>query len=136
MIKVNIPQKQPMNSEAILFICGVYNFLFALFHIFFWRLFNWKNDLRKTSTANKAIIQILNLRLIYIFILMSVIYIFFSDELLQTNLGRLLLIGFAGFWFGRTIEQFIFLRIKSLLVHSLTAIFIIGTVLHLLPLFL
>jgi len=125
-----------MNSEAILFICGVYNFLFALFHIFFWRLFNWKNDLRKTSTANKAIIQILNLRLIYIFILMSVIYIFFSDELLQTNLGRLLLIGFAGFWFGRTIEQFIFLRIKSLLVHSLTAIFIIGTVLHLLPLFL
>jgi hypothetical protein len=53
---------------------------------------------------------------------------------METKLGLVLLIGFLGFWVGRTIEQFIFLRVKSKMVTILTIVFFIGIVIHLLPL--
>ncbi len=123
-----------MESISILYICGIYNLFFAIFHMFFWKIFNWKKDLEKNSIANRAIMQILNLRLIYIFLLMAYIYLFFPKELMETKIGYSLLIGFLGFWIGRTIEQFIFLRVKSKMVNILTGIFLVGVVIHLLPL--
>jgi hypothetical protein len=100
----------------------------------FWRIFNWKTDLQKNTLGNRAIMQILNIRLIYVFILMSVVYFFYGSQMLETSLGFVLLIGFLGFWIGRTIEQFIFLRVKSKMVTILTIVFMAGIVLHALPL--
>jgi FtsH-binding integral membrane protein len=54
--------------------------------------------------------------------------------LLESELGFVLLVGFLGFWVGRTIEQFIFLRVKSKMVTILTIVFFIGIILHGLPL--
>ena len=65
---------------------------------------------------------------------MAFIYFFYTEELISTKIGFVLLIGFLGFWIGRTIEQFIFLRVKSKMVTILTVIFFIGIVIHLLPL--
>ena len=121
-------------TEIVLSLCGLYNFVFAIFHILFWKIFNWKEDLKNNSIANRAIIQILNIRLIYIFILMGLSYLFFSEQLMNSTLGQFILVGFFGFWLGRTIEQFIFLRLKSPFVHILTTVFIFGTVLHFIPL--
>jgi hypothetical protein len=118
----------------LLKICGIYNLAFAIFHIMFWKLFNWKDDLAKLRAGNRAVMQILNIRLIYVFLLMFVIYTFYAPQLLETPLSFVLLIGFLGFWTGRLIEQFIFLRIKSTMVTILTIVFIIGVILHLLPL--
>jgi hypothetical protein len=120
-------------NNFFLYLCGGYNLAFAVFHIFFWKIFNWKEDLKRVSIANRAIIQILNLRLIYFFLLMAIIYFFYTDELMNTSLGFSLLIGFLFFWIGRTIEQFIFLRIKSSMVTALTLIFFTGVIIHLLP---
>ncbi len=125
-----------MDKISILYICGIYNFLFAIFHMFFWKIFNWKNDLKKNSIANQAIMQILNIRLIYIFLLMAFVYIFYPEQLMETRIGNILLIGFSGFWIGRTIEQFIFLKVKSKMANALTVIFIIGIIIHLTPLIL
>jgi len=122
-----------MNKTLFLNLCGIYNLAFAIFHVLFWKIFKWNEDLKGNSVGNRAIIQILNIRLIYIFLLMSVIYFFYPDQLLETKIGFVLLIGFAGFWIGRTIEQFIFLRIKSKMVTVLTIVFFAGIVLHLLP---
>ncbi|MCD4835107.1 MAG: hypothetical protein K8R31_15015 [Bacteroidales bacterium] len=125
-----------MDKISILYICGIYNFLFAIFHMFFWKIFNWKKDLKKNSIANQAIMQILNIRLIYIFLLMAFVYIFYPEQLMETRIGNILLIGFSGFWIGRTIEQFIFLKVKSKMANALTVIFIIGIIIHLTPLIL
>lgn len=122
-----------MDKTTLLNICGFYNLAFAIFHISFWRIFKWNKDLKSISIGNRAIIQILNIRLIYIFLLMAFIYFFYSDQLIGTKLGFVLLIGFLGFWIGRTIEQFIFLRVKSKMVTILTIVFFIGIVIHLLP---
>jgi len=123
-----------MDKTFLLYLCGAYNLVFAIFHISFWKIFKWKEDLKGNSVGNRAIMQILNIRLIYIFLLMAFIYFFYPDQLLETKIGFVLLIGFLVFWIGRTIEQFIFLRVKSKMVTILTIVFFAGIVIHLLPL--
>ena len=78
--------------------------------------------------------QILNLRLVYFFLFVGIACFAFPVTLVQTTFGRFFLAGMSLFWAGRAIEQFIFLRVSNKLVHILTAIFILGTVLFALPL--
>lgn len=122
--------------KTIIFICGLYNVAFAFFHFGFWKIFQWNTDLKKLSFANKAIMQILNIQLCYYFILTAIICFVFPTELLTTKFGNWFLIGSSTFWLIRTIQQFIFLRVNNYKIHLLTFIFLIGTVLFLLPIFL
>lgn len=122
--------------KLIIYLCGAYSVGFAIFHLFFWRLFNWKNELQKLSIANRAILQISNLRLIYLSFLVSFICFCFPTELISTTLGNTFLAGMSLCWLGRTIEQFIFLRVNKRMVHVLTILFVLGTILFALPLFL
>jgi hypothetical protein len=117
-------------------LCGIYNLLFAGFHVAFWRFFGWKSELAKLHPANRAIVQVLNLRMIYVFLLFGLLCLAFSEALLTTPLGHFLLGGMAVFWFGRLAEQLLFLRIRAWQVHFLTVIFLLGTVLHGLPFWL
>jgi hypothetical protein len=125
-----------MSGEMIIYCCGIYAVAFAIFHIMFWRIFNWKKDLQNISVANRAIIQIANSRLIYVFLFTAFVCFFYTDELLTTRLGHVFLAGSSIFWFGRTIEQFVFLGYKHKVVNLLTIIFIIGAILFAIPLFL
>ena len=72
-----------------------------------------ENDLKKLNVANKAIIQIANIRLIYIFLGIAIVCFVFHKELVSSNLGYVFLLGISLFWLGRTIEQFNFLRVKN-----------------------
>lgn len=125
-----------MSHPILIFLCGMYSIAFAVFHLMFSRLFSWKTDLKKLSVANRAIMKIANLRLIYIFFLIGALCFCFPDDLEHTPLGRFLLAGISLFWFCRTIEQFVFLKVNNVMVHALTLIFIIGTILFALPLLL
>lgn len=123
-------------AEWMLRLGGLHCLGFALFHLAFWRFFGWKHELAKLSAANRAIMQILNLRLIYVFVGMAVLSLAFTRELLDTRLGHVVLAFMAVFWLGRTIEQFVFLRINDWRVHLLTALFVLGAVLYAVPLWL
>lgn len=122
--------------ETIIIICGLYNFAFALFHFSFWKMFKWDSELKKLSFANKGIMQILNIQICYYFIFTGIICFVFPTELLTTKLGNWFLIGSSIFWLIRTIQQFIFLRASHYKIHILTFIFLIGTILFLLPVLL
>ncbi len=123
-----------MSRDLLVQLCGIHSFAFAAFHLAFWKLFDWKRDLQKASVATRAVTQILNLRLIYLFLGIGVLCFAFTRELHATPLGRALLVFMSLFWVGRTIEQFVFLRINTPLVHVLTALFVLGTILFALPL--
>jgi hypothetical protein len=123
-----------MTSDWIIWLGGAHALAFAVFHGFFWRLFDWKNDLRKLSLANRAIMQIANLRLIYFFLMVAFICFFFSGELSDSRLGQVFLLGLSLFWLGRLVEQFIFLRVNHRLAHALSLAFALGTALFALPL--
>ena len=77
--------------------------------------------------------QILNIQLSYYFIFTGLICFAFPNELLTTKLGNWFLIGNSIFWLIRTIQQFIFLRANLFQVHVLTFVFVIGTLLFLVP---
>ncbi|MEZ0472319.1 hypothetical protein [Luteimonas salinilitoris] len=124
-----------MSNERLILLCGLHSLGFALFHLAFWKLFDWKHELRKVGLPTRAITQILNLRLVYVFAGIAAICFLFPAELYGTPLGRALLLFMALFWAGRTIEQFVFLRVNRPMVHVLTGLFVLGAVLFTLPLF-
>ncbi|MFZ7095755.1 hypothetical protein ACOPJQ_07290 [Luteimonas dalianensis] len=123
-----------MGNDTILLLCAAHSFGFALFHLGFWKLFGWPRTLRETTVANRAILQIANLQLVWVFLLAGTLCLLFPGEMATTPLGRALLAGMAGFWVLRLIGQFIWLRINHPMVHALTALFVLGAALFALPL--
>lgn len=121
-------------SEVMILIGGFYNLGFAIFHLMLWRLFRWKRDLSSLPFINRSVMQILNLCLTFVFLLMAYISFFNTSELIQTNLGKALLVGFSLFWFLRMIEQIIFFGIRNLISIALTLVFLFGCVIYLIPL--
>lgn len=119
--------------ETIITICGIYSLLLGVFHLFFWIFFNWKKDLSKLSQVNRAIMQILNIQLIFVFFATGLLCLYFNKEILETAFGRYFLLTNSGFWALRIINQFLFLRINDYRVHFLTFAFFIGCVLFLIP---
>lgn len=122
--------------EILIFFCGIYSLGLAIFHIYFWKLFHWKSDLKKLRFENKGIMQILNIQLIFYFLFVAFVCFYFSENLLNSELGKLFLLGNSIFWLIRTLQQFIFLRENHYVIHTLTVIFIIGIILFALPLLL
>jgi hypothetical protein len=121
-------------SETTIMIGGVYNLGFAIFHLMFWRIFRWKKDLSRLTFINRSVMQILNLCLTFMFLVIAYVSFFHSSELVQTNLGKTLLVGFSLFWFLRMIEQVIFFGIRNSISIILTLIFLFGCVIYLVPL--
>lgn len=123
-----------MDGETLILLGGLHSLGFAIFHMAFWKLFHWPQTLASTSVATRAVTQILNLRLIYVLLGMAALCFFLPHELLGTRLGHALLAGMSLFWVGRTVEQFVFLRYNTLLVHALTVLFVVGALLFAVPL--
>lgn len=119
--------------NTVILICGFYNIGFAIFHISFWKMFKWGTDLKKLSFANKAVMQLLNIQIMYYFAFVAFICFALPTELLTTKLGNYFLLGNSLFWLVRTIQQFVFLRVNHYKIHILTTISIAGIILFALP---
>jgi hypothetical protein len=117
-----------------LLACALHSLGLAAFHAGFWKLFDWPRSLASTTVANRAILQIANLRLIYFFFGVAGMCLVFPRELRSTPLGRALLGFMVLFWVGRTLEQWLFLRVNHAGVHALTGVFVLGAVLFAVPL--
>ena len=108
---------------TVIIFLGFYNLLFAVFHLLFWRLFKWKEE-----------VQILNIQIVFYFVAVAIVCFCFTNELLTTDLGKVFLLGNSLFWAIRLVQQYIFLRKNSFVIHFLAVLFLLGTVLFLLPL--
>jgi len=117
-----------VSDRVLLLLCAAHSFGFAAFHLGFWKVFAWREELPRMSVANRAILQISNLRLIYVFLGVGALCLTFPEELVQTALGNAFLLGMAGFWLGRLIEQFVLLPYHRLAIHALSALFALGVV--------
>ncbi len=60
-----------MNPDMLVKVGGICNPDFAVFHLFFWRLFRWKENLAFLTYTNRAVTQILNLSLTFVLLLSS-----------------------------------------------------------------
>lgn len=123
-----------MTAQQWLFVGGVYTAGFAVFHLAFWRLFNWSEQLQRLNRINRAIMQVLNLSLTAVFVLFAWVSIAHADEMVGTSLGRALTAGIAIVWALRAVEQLVFFRIRNAASASFFVLFIFGTALYTLPL--
>lgn len=112
---------------------GIYNIVLVIFHLLFWQIFNWKEDLRSLSFLNRAIMQVLNLSLTFVFVIFSYISLVHTRELISTSIGQSLLGLIAMFWFARSIEQVVFFKLKDWRSVAFLVFFLIGMVLYAVP---
>ena len=112
---------------------GTYNIALVIFHLLFWRIFKWKEDLRSLTFLNRAIMQVLNLSLTFAFTIFSYISLVHTKELMSTSLGQTMLGLMAVFWFVRSVEQVVFFKLKNWRSIAFFVFFLVGTVLYAVP---
>lgn len=111
-------------------LSAAFNAGFGLFHLAFWRVFRWKEALQKLDHVNRAVMQILNLRLTYVFVLMAVLMALIAAEDLRGALPALIIGGMALFWLMRAFEQIWFFGLHHRVSISFTCVFALGAALH------
>ena len=82
-----------MSRDLMIQLAGLHSFAFALFHMSFWKLFRWDRELAKVGLPTRAVTQILNLRLIYVFLGMGTL---FWGSMMEGPSGLLIALGLAG----------------------------------------
>ena len=120
-------------NETLIQIGGVYNIILIIFHAMFWRVFNWKEDLESLTFLNKAIIQVLNISLMLVFFIFSYISFAHANELLNTSLGRSVLVLITIFWFARAFQQVVFFKIKHWGSWAFLVFFTFGGIIYGIP---
>jgi hypothetical protein len=109
---------------------GVFNLALAAFHLSFWRLFNWPGSLAQSGAVNRAVTQIVNLAITYLFLVCAVVWFLFPVELAVTSLGQFWLIAMASFWLARALIQPVFFGLRHPLSLALFCVFIVGAAVH------
>ena len=115
-----------MNSEIVILFGGIYHICFIIFHLFFWKIFNWDVSLRKLDNINRSTIQVLNISLTFVFAIFAYLSLNYSVELASTKLGLSILLFISLFWFFRAIQQIYFYGLKNRFSISLFIIFLLG----------
>ena len=118
---------------AVLIGAGLFDIGFAIFHLMFWRLFAWEDLLPRMGSVNGGILQILNLRLIFLFLAFGLAFVTMPAAFTTTSPGMVVLAIWALFWFMRAGEQIWFFGLKHRLSMVLFVLFLVGGLLHLLP---
>jgi hypothetical protein len=111
-------------------LAGIFNLAFALFHMAFWRLFQWPASLGSMGHINRGILYVLNLALTAIFILTGVLLLVYPDDVENTGLGLALLWGLTLFWLARAAVQPAVFGLKRRLSIVLFLVFLFGAGVH------
>lgn len=108
-----------------------YNMALAAFHLCFWRLFRWNEELPKLHPANRGVMQVLNIMLTFVFLLLAGVQVLLPGEMTATPLGRLLTAGLTGFWLLRAVLQPLFWRTTPKATNAaFICLFMLGAGLH------
>ena len=122
-------------KSTIILLGGFYNLAFAVFHLLFWKIFKWNKELKRMNYINGNILQILNLSLTFVFIIFAYISLLYTNELISTQLGKVLLKLIAFFWFFRALQQIYFFGLKNIISAALFILFLTGSLIYLITSF-
>jgi hypothetical protein len=85
---------------------GLLLIVLALVHAIFPKYFNWKKELESLSLVNRQMMTIHTFFIALTVFLMGLLCLTSSKELLETNLGKKILLGLGIFWTIRLFIQF------------------------------
>jgi len=120
-------------KEALILTGRVYTVVLIIFHVFFWRIFRWPETLMSLNSVNRATMQVLNISITFIFFIFAYISFTHTDELLNTALGRTMLVLISMLWLFRAVLQIIFYKWKHKASVALALYFLLGAFLYGLP---
>lgn len=123
-----------MTGSSIIFAAGLFDLGFAVFHVVFWWLFGWPERLRLLDPFNQASAPAMKVAPIALFTLIGLTLMAASHDVETTVIGRWLLGGIGFFWFVRAVLQVCYFRSKHPASIALTALFVVGLLLHVSPL--
>ena len=117
-------------SELFILIGGLLSFLMVIFHCYFYRLFQWKQEFDKIQLLNHLIFFTIHFALILFFIAFTLLSFVYLKEMASCNgLAFGLVLCYSLFWLWRTIWQVYYFKIdksvrkKPLMHYLLIAIF-------------
>lgn len=124
-------QPARMKSSMWIYAAAGYNVALAAFHLGFWRMFRWREELPKLHPANQGVMQVLNLMLTVVFLLVAGLQILRTEEVVTSPLGRTLMAGLMGFWLLRAALQPVFFKaLPSSTNVVFVVLFLAGAGLH------
>jgi len=91
--------------EIHLKIIGTLLVLLSLIHIIFPKYFNWKEGLKSLSLINRQMMTVHTFFIALTVFLMGLLFITSSTELIETSLGKTIVLGLAIFWSIRLFIQ-------------------------------
>jgi hypothetical protein len=92
--------------EVNIKVTGSLLILLALVHIVFPKYFNWKDELIKLSLVNRQMMYVHTFFIALMLILMGTLCLTSAKEIIETELGKRLSLGFGIFWTIRLFIQF------------------------------
>jgi len=121
-------------SLYFIYAGGVLHVGWAVFHLFFPRIFKWGKALEPLDPVNRNIMHIINLCLCFYFAVAAYLSLSFAPELADSPLGRKLLAVFAAFWLLRLALQQRFFKMTHPLSLLLSLAFLVTMLAYGLPL--
>ncbi len=92
--------------EIHLKIIGTLLVLLSFLHIGFPKYFNWKKELTSLSLINSQMMMVHTFFIALILLLIGLLCLTSSNELINTNLGKKIVLGLGIFWTVRLFTQF------------------------------
>lgn len=120
-------------NEILIIAGGIYTVGLIFFHLLFWRIFKWPETLATLNYVNKATMQVLNISITFIFVIFAYVSFAHTNELLDTQLGKSLLVFISILWLFRAAQQVAFYKLKHKASVVLTVYFLIGAFLYGVP---
>jgi len=121
-------------AAAFAIAAGAFDIGIGLFHLGFWRLFRWGEQLPRLSALNAAVMQALNVSMTLLAFILGGLLIAHAGELPASALGRELMALMALFWLARGVQQAVFFELKRLPSVVFLVLCVLGAGLHLGPL--
>lgn len=125
-----------MRGQGLVFAAGVFNGLFAVFHMFFWKLFNWPASLAALDATNRELMPIFNIHTVFVLVFFAYACFAHAKDLAQIRMGRRVSLAIGGFWILRTVNEFLYFDSAQPKSQILAAVFVSGAALSLVPLLL
>ncbi len=87
-------------------VVGICLMSLALLHVIFPRYFHWKEELKSLSLMNRQMMVVHTFFIALVVFLMGLLCVTSARELIETNLGKTVSLGFGIFWTIRLLVQF------------------------------
>jgi hypothetical protein len=91
--------------NLVLIAGGVYHLCWVCFDSFWPHLFAWKRTLAALDDINRSLLYILSRLLVLLYLYIAILSFFFQSELLNTAIGKSILIFMAVYWTFRAFMQ-------------------------------